>query len=203
MPRLYIAHALPRHNQSARFLFALVILVLAFSMLAGAQQAPRRAPIGPQLAALDSIVEKSIAADEIPGAVLVVGHRGRAVFRKAYGSRAVLPQREPMTVDTVFDLASLTKVVATTSAVMKLLEQGKIRLNDPIARYLPELAAGRQDGKDQVTLRQLMTHTAGLSPIPRRIADPGGTEQMLQAIYDDALVSPPGSRFLYSDSGFI
>ena len=177
--------------------------MLAFSVPASAQQAPRKAPTGAHLATLDSIVEKSIAADEIPGAVLVAGHRGRVVFRKAYGSRAVLPQREPMTVETVFDLASLTKVVATTSAVMKLVEQGKIRLNDPIARYIPEFATGLQGGKNEITLRQLMTHTAGLSPLPRRIAAPEGTEQVLKAIYDDTLVSPPGSRFRYSDSDFI
>ncbi|HEX2714271.1 MAG TPA: serine hydrolase domain-containing protein, partial [Candidatus Acidoferrales bacterium] len=167
------------------------------------QNAPSASAPAPKLAALDPIVEKSIAADEIPGAVLLVGHRGRVIFRKAYGARALLPQREAMTVDTVFDLASLTKVVATTSAVMKLLEQGKVRLNDPIARYLPEFSSGKQEGKGQVTLRQLLTHTAGLSPIPRNIAEPGGAEQVLQAIYDDTLVSPPGSRFLYSDSGFI
>ena len=203
MPWLYIAHALPRHNQSARFVVALVASVLAVLVPAAAQQAPRKATPAGKLASLDSIVEKVVAADEIPGAVLLVGQQGRVVFRKAYGSRAVLPQREPMTVDTVFDLASLTKVVATASAVMMLLEQGKVRLNDPVARYIPEFAAGNQEGKDQVTVRHLLTHTAGVSPIPRKIADPGGTEQVLQAIYDDTLVAPPGSRFLYNDTGFI
>jgi len=135
--------------------------------------------------------------------MLLVGHRGRVVFRKAYGSRALLPEREPMTADTIFDLASLTKVVATTPAVMKLLEQGKVRLNDPVVRYIPEFAAGKEEGKDQVTVRHLLTHTSGLAPIPRKIAAPGGTEQVLKAIYDDGLVSPPGSRFLYSDCDFI
>ncbi len=170
---------------------------------ASAQGLSPKPAAGAGLAALNSIVEKSIAADEIPGAVLVVGHHGRVVLRKAYGSRAVLPEREPMTVDTVFDLASLTKVVATASAVMKLVEQGKVSLNDPVARYIPEFAAGKQEGKDQVTLRHLLTHTAGLSPIPRKVADPNGTEQVLKPIYEDPLVSPPGSRFLYSDCGFI
>ncbi|MGH9592232.1 MAG: serine hydrolase domain-containing protein, partial [Bryobacteraceae bacterium] len=90
-----------------------------------------------RLAALDSIVELAVAKDEIPGAVLLVGQRGRTLWRKAYGSRAILPRREAMTADTIFDLASLTKIFATTASIMKLLEAGKIRLNDPVVRFIP------------------------------------------------------------------
>ncbi|HTD44985.1 MAG TPA: serine hydrolase domain-containing protein, partial [Bryobacteraceae bacterium] len=82
-------------------------------------------------AALDTAVDESVRAGLIPGAVVVVGHQGKIVHRKAYGSRALVPAREPMTLDTVFDIASLTKVVATTPALMKLFEQGKLRINDP------------------------------------------------------------------------
>ncbi len=89
----------------------------------------------------------------------MVGHDGAVVYRKAYGSRALEPQREPMTLDTVFDLASLTKVVATTTAVMQLVEQGKVRMNDTVAKYLPEFA---QNGKEDITVRQLLTHYSGL-----------------------------------------
>jgi uncharacterized protein YbbC (DUF1343 family)/CubicO group peptidase (beta-lactamase class C family) len=188
------------------FLFLGVSLCL-LSFSAAAQKAPAKAAArarGVDLSAtLDPLVEKSIAADEIPGAVLLVSHQGRIIHRKAYGSRALLPQREAMTVDTIFDLASLTKVIATMPSVMKLVEQGKVRLNDPVAKYLPEFAAGKQEGKDQVTLRHLLTHTSGLAPIPRGIAAPGEPEQVLAAIDADTLVSPPGARFLYSDAGFI
>ncbi|MGH9702861.1 MAG: exo-beta-N-acetylmuramidase NamZ domain-containing protein, partial [Candidatus Acidiferrales bacterium] len=130
----------------------------------------------------------------------LVGHRGRVIYRKAYGSRALIPKREPMTADTIFDLASLTKLVATTPAVMKLVEQGKLRLNDPVARTIPEFGA---HGKDQITLRQVLTHTSGLRPDPPVGDAPIGTEAMLKLIYDDTLISPPGMRFIYSDTGFI
>ena len=203
-------------------LFLLSVLICVhlwfFSVSVSAQQAPHKSPPAaassiPGLSpTLDALVEKAVAAGEIPGAVLLVSHRGRVLHRKAYGSRALLPKREPMTVDTIFDLASLTKAVATTSAVMKLVEQGKIRLNDPVARYIPEFAGpgdqgetrgGKKEGKDQVTIRHLLTHTAGLAPVPRVPEGTTGAEPVLNAIYEEPLVSPPGARFLYSDSGFI
>ncbi|MGH9795707.1 MAG: exo-beta-N-acetylmuramidase NamZ domain-containing protein [Candidatus Acidiferrales bacterium] len=149
---------------------------------------------------LDAIIEQAIAADEIPGAVLVVGHEGKITHRKAYGHRAVLPSREPMTVDTIFDVASLTKVIATASSVMVLLERGMVRLDDPVARYIPEFGA---NGKGQVTLRHLLTHTGGLRPVPRLPEKWSGADEVLRAIYEDSLVWPPGLRFLYSDTGFI
>ncbi len=95
-------------------------------------------------ALLDPIMEKSVADGNIPGGVLVVGHQGRVVYRRAFGSRSLEPVREPMTVDTIFDLASLTKCIATATSAMKLFEEGRIRLNDPVAAYLPEFA---QNGK--------------------------------------------------------
>ncbi len=149
---------------------------------------------------LDAIIEQAIAADEIPGAVLVVGHEGKIIHRKAYGHRAVLPSREPMTADTIFDVASLTKVIATASSVMVLLERGMVRLDDPVARYIPEFGA---NGKGQVTLRHLLTHTGGLRPVPRLPEKWSGADEVLKAIYDDTLVWPPGLRFLYSDIDFI
>jgi len=206
MPRQYIAQALRRHNQPRRPRYSAVVSLLLAAFVAGraatlAAQRPSRAPAAsPPLADLDLVIEKAIADDEIPGAVLLVSHRGRILYHKAYGSRAVLPRREPMSADTIFDLASLTKVFATTSAVMKLFEQGRVRLNDAVARYIPEFGA---NGKDQVTLRHLLTHTSGLPPIPRISGPWSGTEPLLKAIYADRLISPPGARFIYSDTGFI
>ena len=84
----------------------------------------------------------------------------RSFIARPMGRRALVPAREPMTLDTIFDLASLTKVVATTPAIMKLFEQGKIRLNDPVTVYLPEF----QGGKSDITVRDLLTHFSGLRP---------------------------------------
>src|SRR5208282_3743587 len=165
--------------------------------------APRAKPAGaePQsdLSDADAAIEKSIAADELPGAVLLVGHRGHVIYRRAYGARALVPQREAMTLDTIFDLASLTKVFATTPSVLRLMEQGKLRIADPVARYLPEFAS---HGKDQITIRQLMTHTGGLPPIPKT-PDNATTPQVLQWIYDAEPIAPPGMIFVYSDCDFI
>jgi Beta-lactamase class C and other penicillin binding proteins len=111
-------------------------------------------------AALDRAIEEAIRRDQIPGAVLLVSHQGQVVHRKAYGARALTPRREAMTVDTIFDVASLTKVVATTPAVMKLFEEGKLRLNDRVTQYLPEF----QGGTSEITVRQLLTHFSGLRP---------------------------------------
>ncbi|MGA9545458.1 MAG: serine hydrolase domain-containing protein, partial [Candidatus Sulfotelmatobacter sp.] len=94
---------------------------------------------------MDAAIEQAIQEKQVPGAVLIVGHDGAVIYRKAYGSRALEPRREAMTLDTIFDLASLTKVIATTTAVMQLVERGEVRLNDPVAKYLPEFA---QNGKD-------------------------------------------------------
>ncbi|HXA10447.1 MAG TPA: serine hydrolase domain-containing protein, partial [Chthoniobacterales bacterium] len=130
--------------------------VVACCALAGAQVS-RDA----QLSVLDPIVNNAIAQGQVPGAVLIVGHEGRVVYRKAYGNRAIDPRREAMTLTTVFDCASLTKVISTTTAMMQLWERGKFRMADPVAKYLPEFA---QNGKQDITIRQLMIHYSGLAP---------------------------------------
>ena len=94
-------------------------------------------------------------------AILLVGHGGQVVYRKAFGSRALDPKPEPMTVDTIFDKASLTKAVATTSCVMRMVQLGQIKLNDPVVKYIPEFG---RSGKEEVTVRQLLTHYSGLRP---------------------------------------
>lgn len=153
-----------------------------------------------KLGAVDSIIGQAIADGNIPGAVLVVGHNGRVIYRKAYGHRALEPRREVMTLDTIFDLASLTKVIATTTAVMQLMELGKVRLNDPVAKYIPDFA---QNGKDDITIRQLLTHYSGLAPD----LDLETPWEGKQTAYQLAAVIPPettpGSGFVYSDINFI
>src|ERR1700741_940563 len=121
-----------------------VVLGLALLGSASAQQAG-----GPDLSVLDSIIQNSIQYHEVPGAVVLVGHNGEIIYRKAFGDRALEPRVEPMTLDTIFDLASLTKVVATPTAIMQLEEHGSLRLNDPVVKYIPEFG---QNGKSDITV---------------------------------------------------
>ena len=153
-----------------------------------------------RLAKIDDAVLESIARKETPGAVVLVARKGRIVYRKAFGDRAIEPKREAMTVDTIFDLASLTKIVATATSIMILVERGKVSLADPVARYIPEFA---KNGKERVTVEQLMTHRAGLVP-DNEIADyVGKTVDPLPMIYELRPSYEPGTRFVYSDVGFI
>ena len=134
------------------------------------------------------------------GAVLIVGHRGLIVYQKAYGNRALGSNPEPMTTDTIFDLASLTKVIATTTCVMRLEQLGQIKLNDPVAKYIPDFA---QTGKEDVTIRMLLTHYSGL-PADLDLKDSwNGLEEGYSRANASKLVNPPGSTFLYSDVGFV
>jgi uncharacterized protein YbbC (DUF1343 family)/CubicO group peptidase (beta-lactamase class C family) len=153
-----------------------------------------------RLAAVDAVIEQAISEKKIPGAVLVVGHDGHVIHRKAYGSRAFEPRRETMTLDTIFDVASLTKVIVTTTAVMQLVEQGKIRLNDPVAKYLPDFA---QNGKQDITVRQLLIHFSGLAPDLDKKAVWEGKETGYHLAFAETPADPPGSKFTYSDINFI
>ena len=148
---------------------------------------------------LDSTIEQAIHEDRIPGAVLFVGHAGQIVHRKAYGRRAVVPHAEPMTADTIFDCASLTKVIATTSSLMKLFEQGKLRLDDRVTEYLPEF----QGGKSPITIRNLMTHFSGMRPDLDLKPAWSGYETGIRMALADKPTAAPGARFVYSDINFI
>ncbi len=152
-----------------------------------------------RLAVLDPIVDDAIAQQLIPGAVLVIGHDGQVVYRKAYGSRAIEPRREAMTLDTVFDCASLTKVLATTPAVMQLWEQGKFRMNDPVAKYLPEFG---QNGKQDITIRQLLVHYSGLSEDLELGKKWEGKDTAYRMAFEGAPEWAPGAEFVYSDINF-
>jgi uncharacterized protein YbbC (DUF1343 family)/CubicO group peptidase (beta-lactamase class C family) len=131
---------------------------------------------------------------------LLVGHNGKVIYRKAFGNRALEPRREAMTIDTIFDLASLTKVIATTTAVMQLVQKGEVRINDPVAKYIPEFA---ENGKEDVTVRNLLTHFSGLRADFDLDPPWQGHDAGLRLAFAEKPVSPPGSRFLYSDTNFI
>ena len=169
------------------------VLFLACATTLCAQQAFRGA------AAADEAIDQAIKTQLIPGAVLLIGHDGQVVYRKAYGQRALVPKREPMTLDTIFDAASLTKVVATTSSIMKLFEAGKIRLNDRVTEYLPEFQGGHSD----ITVRNLMTHFSGFRPDLDLKPAWSGYETGIHRALIDKPAGPPGVRFVYSDINFI
>jgi uncharacterized protein YbbC (DUF1343 family)/CubicO group peptidase (beta-lactamase class C family) len=179
-----------------------MLMLALVSFPQASASARERKPASPtqRLPGLDAIVESAIQDGQIPGAVLLVWHDGQVVYRKAVGNRSIDPHREAMTVDTVFDVASLTKVVATTVAVMQLVQKGEISVNEPVAKYIPEFA---QNGKESVTIRQLLTHFSGL-PEVLDLAQPWqGRDAALQLAYAEKLINSPGARFLYSDIDFI
>jgi uncharacterized protein YbbC (DUF1343 family)/CubicO group peptidase (beta-lactamase class C family) len=152
-----------------------------------------------RLARLDAVIHDAIAARETPGVVVLVGQGDRIVLRKAWGDRALVPGREPMTPDTVFDVASLTKVVATTTAVMMLVEDGRVRLVDPVAKFIPEFG---KYGKDRVTVRDLLTHMSGLRPDVDVSFDWVGYNRAIELASEEVLSAPPGRRFVYSDINY-
>ena len=148
---------------------------------------------------LDEIVDAAVKEGEIPGAVLLVGNGGGIVHRKAYGNRSLTPKPERMTLDTIFDAASLTKVVATAPSIMKLFEEGKIRLNDRVTDYLPEF----QGGESRITVRHLLTHYSGLRADVDLEPKWSGYETGVSMAMADEPVAEPGERFLYSDINYI
>jgi len=182
-----------------------VLLVLSLSCAATAQpsrngqRARKRPPArssavasDSSLSTIDAIVRKAIADREVPGAVVLVGHNGKVIYRKAFGYRALEPTPEAMTLDTIFDLASLTKCIATGLAVMRLVQNGDVRLNDPRAKYIPEFGS---NGKEEITIRQLLTHYSGLRPDLDLSIPWQGYDEAMRRIYDEKPILPPGARF--------
>ena len=180
-----------------------LVISLASASAAGKHRsasASDKVTSNPKLSVLDSIVLDAIHDGQIPGAVVLVGHNGQVIYRKAFGNRALEPRREAMTVDTIFDVASLTKVVATTTAVMQLVQKGEVRVNDPVAKYIPEFA---DNGKADITVRNLLTHFSGLREDFDLDPPWQGREAGLRLAFAEKPTFPPGSRFLYSDTNFI
>lgn len=193
---------------------ALVWLALLVSLQEGAQSAARaafdhqtatpapatdRRPPTRSLERIAEVVTEEIRAGRLPGAVVLVGRGPQVLYHKAFGNRAVVPQVEPMTPDTIFDLASLTKVVATTSAVMLLVEEGRIRLSDRVAAYIPGF---ERYGKGGITIRHLLTHVSGLRPDLDLSAEFEGAQEAIARAVEEVPLAPPGERFIYSDINF-
>ncbi|MGA8185165.1 MAG: exo-beta-N-acetylmuramidase NamZ domain-containing protein, partial [Terriglobia bacterium] len=188
--------------------FKAVFLILIITLVAPAAtsaQVRRRVPakssnpIAVHLRQLPGEVVKAMQQGKLPGAVILVGHDGRIDYRRAVGYRRLVPRRLPVRMDTIYDMASCTKVVATTTAIMQLFQEGKIRLDDPVSEYWPEFGA---NGKQNITVRELMTHYSGLPPDLDLSNDWTGYDTAMQMIVDTAPILPPGTRFLYSDINF-
>jgi uncharacterized protein YbbC (DUF1343 family) len=151
-----------------------------------------------KLAEIDDAIHKAIADKRTPGGVLWVERNGVA-YHRAYGQRALLPREEPMTEDTIFDAASLTKVIATTPAIMLLIERGQVKLDEPVRTYL---AGFKGEGKEAITVRHLLVHTSGLRPDLSLTEQWSGYETAIRLACEEKLVSAPGEVFRYSDINF-
>ena len=191
-------------------LVAACLVAIIVPGCAGARPQPPAKPIAPSppYPALDSarlsrirdVVQDAIRRQQLPGAVVVVGDRHQSVFREAFGDRALVPEREPMTPDTLFDLASLTKVVATTPAVMRLVERGSLALDDSVIRYVPEID---RYGKGRMTVRHLLTHTSGLRPGFDLAIPFDGRDAAIRLLAEEVPDAAPGERVIYSDLNFV
>ncbi|MCA1577597.1 MAG: DUF1343 domain-containing protein [Acidobacteria bacterium] len=180
----------------------LIVLLVAQPVLAQLRSAkPETISLSSvALARMDSVIQDEIAKNRLPGAVVLVSRKGRLVWQKSYGSRAVEPAREAMTPDTIFDVASLTKVVATATSIMILVERGKVRLNDPVSTYIPEL---KGEGRENITIEQLLIHRSGYAPDFDLRERWTGYDEAIKRLIKESLRNPPGTRFIYSDIGFI
>ena len=199
-----------------KFLAAACLLAGSLSALSG-QSVPAAKPedVGMSsrhLGYLDRIVAEAVAKKDFPGAVLLVTRKGRTVYRKAFGQSQWLPEPKPMTVDMIFDLASVTKPVATATSIMVLVERGRVRLWDKVKDYVPEFVPYIQEkgvpGED-ARLWHLLTHTSGLPPYTdpveaeKKFGRPCPTETLARFIAQLAKESPPGRQFTYSCLNYI
>ena len=153
---------------------------------------------GADPARIDALVNNAVARNLIAGGVVLIGSRDKVLFQRAYGRVSALPDARPMAVDTIFDIASLTKVIATTPAILKLAEEGRLSLLDPVVKWFPEFA-GR--GKDAILVLNLLTHTSGLDDIS--LSHENAIASAIQGAASQKLKGEIGSRFKYADLNFI
>lgn len=193
---------------SKRVLFIFFLAMVLLNSLSGqtgkkGRKTTKRPPTVMEegnFAPVDALVQQEVGSQGITGAVLLVGHNGKVVHQKAFGLRATSPRAERMTLDTIFDLASLTKVVATTPSIMRLVQFGQIRLNDPVSRYIPEFGV---NGKQFITIRELLTHYSGMRGDVDLNVPWQGLDEGFRRANEEKPVVTPGAQFLYSDINFI
>ncbi len=182
------------------FLLALVVPAAAFPTGAQRLNSTKVSVSKQKLKAIDAEVESEIKQQHLPGAVVLVARNGGTVWRKAYGNRVVEPAPEAMTTDTIFDVASLTKIVATATSIMILVERGKVRLTDPLSNYIPEI---KGEGRERITIELLLTHRAGYAPDFDLKERWTGYDEAIKRLLAEPLRNPPGARFVYSDINYI
>ena len=192
-------------------LFCCLLLASSGAAVPRAQQEPRPSPAAARdavrsgvdadrLALIGPVVNAAIKDHQLPGAVVLVGRRDAILYQNAFGNRSLEPSIEPMTLDTIFDLASLTKVVATTTSAMILIEDGRLRLNERVATYIPGF---ERYGKGGITIRQLMTHVSGLRPDLDMSEEFSDSETAIARAMEEVPTAPPGERFVYSDINYL
>lgn len=159
-------------------------------------QRERRNPFAP----VDDIFHTAIKNGKMPGAVAAIGHEGQMVWQGVFGQRALVPTVEAMTWDTIFDMASLTKVLITAPAIMQFYERGLVALDTPACHYLPAFGT---NGKQTITIRQLLTHYSGLAPDLDLNSTWQGKQTAQQMVMDSRPQTTPGEQFVYSDINFI
>jgi uncharacterized protein YbbC (DUF1343 family)/CubicO group peptidase (beta-lactamase class C family) len=175
----------------------LLPLILSFMISVSASSQVLREE---QMTPISEMAKRAIQTGKIPGAVILIGNQGKVVYRRAFGFRQLKPKKLPMALNTVFDIASLTKVIATSTAVMQLVETGKLNLEDPVAKYWPEFGA---NGKEQITLRDLLTHYSGLRPALDSKPKWSGYDTALRMMEEEKPIFPSGTSFIYSDINFM
>jgi len=195
----------------------LALLVIGALSVASGQSLPAAKPedVGmssKHLATLDEIIGAAVVRKDFPGAVLLVAHKGKLVFRKAYGESQRVPENRPMAADMIFDLASLTKPVATATSIMILVEQGKVRLWDRVTEYVPEFSTWYGEkgiAGEEARLWHLLTHTSGLPPYTdakeagKKLGDPCATADLVRLIAGIPKESPVGTKFVYGCLNYI
>ncbi len=189
-------------NLKPQTFIACLVVLLGLPLYTPAQEADAKSGSlsVSQLQKIDAVVNEEIAHRRLPGAIVLVGRDGRIGWRKAYGSRVIEPTRESMTTDTIFDVASLTKIVATATSIMMLVERGLIRLEDPVSKYIPEL---KGQGTERITIELLLTHRSGYAPDFNLKERWTGYDEAIKRLIAEPLRQPPGARFVYSDIGYI
>ncbi|HEU0068698.1 MAG TPA: serine hydrolase, partial [Nitrospiraceae bacterium] len=183
----------------------LYLCCLLTTCLAAGERLPQASPAdvgmdAAHLQRIDTAVEEGIAAGKMPGCVVCIGRQGKIVWLRAYGQRSVQPTRADMTTDTVFDMASITKPVATATSIMLLVERGQIRIRDSVATHLPEFA---DQGKEDVTIEDLLIHQGGLIPDNSLDDYHDGPEESLRRVLALPFHVEPKTKFVYSDMGFV
>jgi len=182
-----------------------ILLILLYVILLPGCQSRLQRELTRKLAQIDTIVCKEIADGNIPGAVILVGRSDKILYHKAFGMAVVEPYQGKMRKDTIFDIASLTKPIATATSIQLLLDSGRISLEDPVGKYIPSFAC---NGKEQVQIRHLLTHTSGLPAYTSAAeleADFGEVcpDKVIEKICSLEALNEPGEKFRYSCLGYI